>query len=121
MTIAFKRRSSVALAMLCSVFAAFATVWIVVPAPAYQLWLEAVAASEWSLWLGASAHQCIPFTELNGKRFPIVDETECVGCNLCALVCPVPGCISMVRLDDGHAPLTWREMSNKQPETMTGN
>ncbi len=67
------------------------------------------------------AHQCIPFTDIGGKRYPIVDEHECVGCNLCALVCPVPGCISMVRLDDGSQPITWRELSNKQPETMTGN
>lgn len=27
---------------------------------------------------------------------PYVDEAECVGCNLCSLVCPVPGCITMV-------------------------
>ncbi len=27
---------------------------------------------------------------------PFVDESECVGCNLCHLVCPVPGCITMV-------------------------
>ncbi len=46
-------RFIITLAMLCSITAAFAAVWIVVPAPAYQLWLEAVAASEWSLWLGA--------------------------------------------------------------------
>ncbi len=29
-------------------------------------------------------------------RVPWVDQTECVGCNLCSLVCPVPGCIRMV-------------------------
>jgi len=28
-------------------------------------------------------------------RIPRVDESECVGCNLCYLVCPVPGCITM--------------------------
>ncbi|MBA3439872.1 MAG: NAD-dependent dihydropyrimidine dehydrogenase subunit PreA [Pyrinomonadaceae bacterium] len=60
------------------------------------------------------AHQCIPFTELNGSRYPIVDESECVGCNLCHLVCPVPGCISMVRLDSGNQPLTWRELTSRQ-------
>ena len=27
---------------------------------------------------------------------PRVDEIECVGCNLCALVCPVEHCITMV-------------------------
>ncbi|MCA1556602.1 MAG: 4Fe-4S binding protein, partial [Acidobacteria bacterium] len=67
------------------------------------------------------AHQCIPFTEIDGKRFPIVDEQECVGCNLCHLVCPVPGCISMVRLDDGSQPLTWRELTTREPETMTAD
>lgn len=67
------------------------------------------------------AHQCIPFTEINGVRFPIVDEHECVGCNLCYLVCPSPGCISMVRLDDGSNPMTWREFSSRQPETMTAD
>ncbi|MCC6129964.1 MAG: NAD-dependent dihydropyrimidine dehydrogenase subunit PreA [Acidobacteria bacterium] len=35
------------------------------------------------------------------SRLPWVDETECVGCNLCALVCPVDGCITMVRVDEG--------------------
>jgi dihydropyrimidine dehydrogenase (NAD+) subunit PreA len=29
-------------------------------------------------------------------RVPWVDQTECVGCNLCSLVCPVSGCIRMV-------------------------
>jgi dihydropyrimidine dehydrogenase (NAD+) subunit PreA len=58
------------------------------------------------------AHQCIPLLEVNGRRLPVVDEPECVGCNLCNLVCPVPGCISMVRVDEGGAPLTWRELSS---------
>ena len=30
------------------------------------------------------------------ERIPRVDETECVGCNLCSLVCPVDRCITMV-------------------------
>jgi dihydropyrimidine dehydrogenase (NAD+) subunit PreA len=42
-------------------------------------------------------------------RIPRVDETECVGCNLCALVCPVDQCITMVRVDNGLAPETWEE------------
>ncbi len=42
-------------------------------------------------------------------RIPRVDETECVGCNLCALVCPVDECITMVRVDNGLAPETWDE------------
>jgi dihydropyrimidine dehydrogenase (NAD+) subunit PreA len=35
-----------------------------------------------------------------GRRF-VVDEAECVGCNLCASICPVPDCISMDPLPDG--------------------
>ena len=42
-------------------------------------------------------------------RIPRVDETECVGCNLCSLVCPVDQCITMVRVDSGIAPETWEE------------
>ena len=67
------------------------------------------------------AHQCIPLVEIGGTRFPVVDEPECVGCNLCYLVCPSPGCISMVRLDDGTQPVTWRELSSRPAETMTGD
>src|SRR5277367_720629 len=34
-------------------------------------------------------------------RIPRVDETECVGCNLCSLVCPVEDCITMEQVDLG--------------------
>jgi dihydropyrimidine dehydrogenase (NAD+) subunit PreA len=45
------------------------------------------------------------------RRIPRVDQTECVGCNLCSLVCPVDECISMVRIDNGPAE-TWDERVN---------
>jgi len=35
-------------------------------------------------------------------KIPRVDETECTGCNLCALVCPVDECITMVRAGDNE-------------------
>jgi acetyl esterase/lipase len=41
------------LALLAGVASSLASVWIVVPAPAYSLWLVAVAASEWGLYLAA--------------------------------------------------------------------
>jgi dihydropyrimidine dehydrogenase (NAD+) subunit PreA len=40
-------------------------------------------------------------------RIPRVDESECVGCNLCWLVCPVENCITMERVDTGRPRETW--------------
>ncbi len=42
-------------------------------------------------------------------RIPRVDETECVGCNLCSLVCPVEDCITMERVDAGVAAESWEQ------------
>jgi dihydropyrimidine dehydrogenase (NAD+) subunit PreA len=43
------------------------------------------------------------------ERIPRVDEQACVGCNLCWLVCPVEGCITMDRVDTGVAPESWEQ------------
>jgi dihydropyrimidine dehydrogenase (NAD+) subunit PreA len=40
-------------------------------------------------------------------RVPWVDETACVGCNLCSLVCPVEGCITMVEQRRAPEVDTW--------------
>jgi dihydropyrimidine dehydrogenase (NAD+) subunit PreA len=50
-------------------------------------------------------------------RIPRVDETECVGCNLCSLVCPVEQCITMVEVDTGLAAESWEE---RTAESLTG-
>jgi dihydropyrimidine dehydrogenase (NAD+) subunit PreA len=42
-------------------------------------------------------------------RVPWVDETECVGCNLCALVCPVEGCITMTHVNPEEPGESWNE------------
>ncbi|MCA9750619.1 MAG: NAD-dependent dihydropyrimidine dehydrogenase subunit PreA, partial [Gemmatimonadetes bacterium] len=42
-------------------------------------------------------------------RVPWVDETECVGCNLCALVCPVDGCITMEERHGSERSETWND------------
>ena len=44
-------------------------------------------------------------------RIPRVDEDECVGCNLCSLVCTVEVCITMERVENGLGPQTWEERS----------
>ena len=45
-----------------------------------------------------------------GRHLPVVDDHECVGCNLCHLVCPVPGTITMTEVPGtiGHAE-TWND------------
>jgi dihydropyrimidine dehydrogenase (NAD+) subunit PreA len=42
-------------------------------------------------------------------RIPHVDEHECVGCNLCWLVCPVENCITMEQVDTGRPAQTWSD------------
>jgi dihydropyrimidine dehydrogenase (NAD+) subunit PreA len=49
-------------------------------------------------------------------RVPWVKEDDCVGCNLCALVCPVPGCITMAELDTGKAPMSWKQYQRQQSQ-----
>ena len=75
------------------------------------------------------AHQCIERAPVNGNgnasahrngsgklnpagmdvHVPRIIEDECVGCNLCALVCPVDGCITMHQIEDGLAPMSWKQ------------
>ena len=50
-----------------------------------------------------------PLTVTPPLRIPRVDEKECVGCNLCWLVCPVPQCITMERVETGRAPESWAQ------------
>lgn len=38
-----------------------------------------------------TSHQAITFSKEGGVRRFEVDDTECVGCNLCVSICPVPG------------------------------
>jgi len=38
-----------------------------------------------------------------------VDEDECVGCNLCWLVCPAPGSITMEKVETGRPFQSWAQ------------
>jgi len=73
------------------------------------------------------AHQCIDVLpkpkEVNGSVLnlnqPQVREEDCVGCRLCFLVCPVDGCISMVRVDNGKETISWNELMRQLPQPVT--
>jgi len=47
-----------------------------------------------------SGHPDAPALNIFGqnqkRKAPWVDDIECIGCNLCELVCPVAGCITMI-------------------------
>jgi dihydropyrimidine dehydrogenase (NAD+) subunit PreA len=58
-----------------------------------------------------TSHQSIAYTRGAERRYEILEE-ECVGCNLCAHVCPVDDCISMVEVETGRPPVTWKDHPN---------
>ena len=54
-----------------------------------------------------TSHQAITIKATEtGREFTVVDD-ECVGCNLCYHVCPVPDCITMEPVDNGLPYQTW--------------
>jgi dihydropyrimidine dehydrogenase (NAD+) subunit PreA len=55
-----------------------------------------------------------------GARVPYVHEDECVGCNLCELVCPVPSCISMIEKRKGPEKDTWAARVNEGRDFVPG-
>ncbi|GGR64568.1 dihydropyrimidine dehydrogenase subunit B [Deinococcus seoulensis] len=82
-----------------------------------------------------TAHQCIDLVSpdgvtvdpgydmrTNGRQVadtrprPVVRENDCVGCALCANVCPVDGCITMVTVPSGRQSITWDELTAQRPE-----
>jgi dihydropyrimidine dehydrogenase (NAD+) subunit PreA len=59
-----------------------------------------------------TSHQSIAALRVDGKRrYEVIDE-ECVGCNLCAHVCPVDNCITMVPQPSTEPKLVWGHHPN---------
>jgi dihydropyrimidine dehydrogenase (NAD+) subunit PreA len=52
-----------------------------------------------------TSHQAIS-AKKDGKRHFEVIDAECVGCNLCTVVCPVENCITLIPLTEGIDPRT---------------
>jgi len=51
-----------------------------------------------------TSHQAITNLVDGARKFEVI-ESECVGCNLCVTVCPVPECITMRTLEIGDIDL----------------
>jgi dihydropyrimidine dehydrogenase (NAD+) subunit PreA len=54
-----------------------------------------------------TAHQAIAARRVGGARRYEVIDAECVGCNLCQHVCPVPECVTMAAVDTGLPAVDW--------------
>jgi dihydropyrimidine dehydrogenase (NAD+) subunit PreA len=59
-----------------------------------------------------TSHQAIAALRVDGKRRYEVIDAECVGCNLCAHVCPVEGCITMQPQPTTKPKLVWAQHPN---------
>jgi dihydropyrimidine dehydrogenase (NAD+) subunit PreA len=56
----------------------------------------------------------------HGAHIVWVDESECIGCNLCASVCPVPGCITMKDVTNGAPFESWNDRVAKGTAQVPG-
>jgi dihydropyrimidine dehydrogenase (NAD+) subunit PreA len=73
-----------------------------------------------------TSHQAISTTKDGARYFEVRDE-DCVGCNLCAVVCPVENCITLEPLPEGAIDIrtgqevrghrTWLEHPNNPMAT----
>ena len=59
--------------------------------------------------LAPTRDQAIAKAKDSGVHIVWVDETACIGCNLCSAVCPVPECITMKDVTNGVPTETWND------------
>jgi dihydropyrimidine dehydrogenase (NAD+) subunit PreA len=52
-------------------------------------------------------HQSITAKRVDSGRYYEIVGDDCVGCNLCSHVCPVPKCVSMIAVDTGKPYMNW--------------
>ena len=70
-----------------------------------------------------ASHQAIDYIAGNiaggVARTFIVNDAECVGCNLCVSVCPIEDCITMIPLTAGIDPRTGKAINHKAADWTT--
>jgi dihydropyrimidine dehydrogenase (NAD+) subunit PreA len=64
-----------------------------------------------------TSHQAISATRQDGRRHYAVIDAECVGCNLCAHVCPVDNCITMLPVAHGRPYMSW-DQDPRNPQAL---
>jgi dihydropyrimidine dehydrogenase (NAD+) subunit PreA len=91
-----------------------------------------VKETDCTAWHGASDHGEAPRIQVEkavfhstsegagNSRVPFIDEKECIGCNLCALVCPVEDCITMEEVKNDLPKETWTDRINNGTNVIHG-
>jgi dihydropyrimidine dehydrogenase (NAD+) subunit PreA len=57
----------------------------------------------------SGGHEVVPGSGGGQINLFSVKDDVCVGCNMCSLVCPVEGCITMREVDTGLEPMSWNQ------------
>ncbi len=65
-----------------------------------------------------TSHQAITASKDGQRHFEVIDA-ECVGCNLCVTVCPVPECITLRTLAPGEVDARTGEVVRAEPADWT--
>ncbi len=64
--------------------------------------------------------QAVAAAKARNVHVPWVDETECTGCNLCSVVCPVENCITMADVTNGKPFESWNDRIAKGTSRVPG-
>ncbi|MCI0462688.1 MAG: NAD-dependent dihydropyrimidine dehydrogenase subunit PreA [Gemmataceae bacterium] len=77
---------------------------------------EQVPVSEFVKANGLQAHvvrsggvEVVPGAGGDAINIYTINQDTCVGCNLCSLVCPVEGCVTMKEVETGKPPMSWNQ------------
>ncbi len=63
--------------------------------------------------ISSGGHEVLPGAGANVINLFTIEQNTCVGCNMCSLVCPVDGCITMHDVDTGLPPMSWNQYQAK--------